>query len=121
MYEPRHEPLLPPLLFWVRMGRHLLAGFAVLLLALGIGMLGYWSLEGMAPVDAFLNAAMILAGMGPVDVLHTQSGKLFAGAYALFSGLVFTGLLAFVFAPVLHRFLHKFHIAQRSRDLQGSR
>jgi len=115
MYEHRHEPLLPAHLFWVRLIRHVLGGLLVLLLALGIGMLGYGFLEAMPPVDAFLNAAMILAGMGPVAELTTRAGKLFAGIYALFSGLVFAGLLALVLAPVLHRVLHKFHIAQRSR------
>lgn len=121
MYEHRHEPLLPAHLFWARLTRHALAGLLILAAALGAGMAGYQSFEGMAPIDAFLNAAMILSGMGPVAEMHTHQGKLFAGAYALFSGLLFVGLLGLVLAPVLHRFLHKFHIAQRRGEREDSR
>jgi len=64
----------------------------------------------MAWVDATVNAAMILGGMGPVNELHTNAGKLFAAAYALFSGIVFLVAIAVLLAPVVHRFLHRFHI-----------
>ena len=121
MYERRHEPLLPVRQFWARLIRHALAGLLVLGVALGVGMAGYAALEGMAPVDAFLNAAMILSGMGPVAEMHTYHGKLFAGVYALFSGLVFVGLLGLVVAPVLHRVLHTFHVARHRDDREDSR
>ncbi len=73
-------------------------------------MIGYRSLERMPWVDAFVNAAMILSGMGPVGPLQTDAGKLFAGCYALFSGLAFVTALGLIFAPLFHRFLHKFHL-----------
>ncbi|MEY4762135.1 MAG: hypothetical protein RLZZ200_1991 [Pseudomonadota bacterium] len=87
-------------------------GVAALLLILGsllIGMLGYMHFERLPAVDAFLNAAMLLGGMGPVDLPHTVSGKVFAGLYALYSGLLFLVTAAVLFTPVLHRLLHRFH------------
>jgi hypothetical protein len=79
---------------------------------LGIGMAGYGLAEGMGPVDAFLNAAMILSGMGPVGELKTTAGKLFAGFYAIFSGLLIVIASGFVLAPIMHRVLHAFHVEQ---------
>jgi len=80
----------------------------VVAVALDIGMVGYRAFEPMSWVDAFVNAAMILSGMGPVSSLQTDGGKIFAGCYALFSGLMFLTSLGIIFAPVFHRFLHKF-------------
>ena len=74
-------------------------------------MSGYHWLEGLSWLDAFVNAAMILGGMGPVAELHTANGKLFAGIYALFSGMVFLVVAGIVFAPVVHRAMHRFHIS----------
>jgi hypothetical protein len=79
-------------------------------LALGIGMAGYHTYEHMSWVDAFVNASMILSGMGPVSQLVTNSGKIFAGCYALFSGLTFIVIMGIIFAPILHRFLRKAHL-----------
>lgn len=76
-------------------------------------MLGYHLLERLPWLDAFLNAAMLLGGMGPVDAPHTPGGKLFAGLYALYAGLVFLVTAAIVFTPVLHRLLHRFHFSER--------
>lgn len=73
-------------------------------------MFGYHHFEKMSWIDAYVNAAMILSGMGPVEALHTSEGKLFAGTYALFSGIVFLVVIAIIFAPVVHRFLHQFHM-----------
>jgi hypothetical protein len=73
-------------------------------------MLGYRAFERMSWLDAFLNAAMILGGMGPVSPLQTAGGKFFAGCYAIFSGVVFITMAAVVLAPVVHRFLHRFHL-----------
>lgn len=88
----------------------------VIAVALGIGMAGYRAFEPMSWVDAFVNAAMILSGMGPVSPLQTDAGKMFAGCYALFSGLAFITSIGVVFAPVFHRFLHKFHLEEAKRE-----
>ena len=85
-------------------------GFGVVAVALAIGMAGYRWTESMDWVDAFLNAAMILGGMGPVGELRTTAGKLFAGAYSLFSGVVFLVVVGVMFAPLAHRLLHRLHI-----------
>lgn len=74
------------------------------------GIAGYRYYEGMPWIDAFLNASMLLGGMGPVGELHTESGKLFAGCYALYSGLVAIVAVGVMAAPILHRFLHRFHL-----------
>jgi hypothetical protein len=78
-------------------------------------MVGYHGLEAMPWLEAFVNAAMILSGMGPVDQLHTASGKFFAGCYALFSGLAFISAVSVVFAPIFHRFIHRFHLEADSK------
>jgi len=78
-------------------------------------MLGYHWLEHMRWIDAFANAAMILSGMGPIDPLKTDGGKLFAGLYAIYSGLAVILIAGVVFAPVVHRFLHRFHLDADSR------
>ncbi len=78
--------------------------------ALGIGVVGYHWSEGMPWIDALVNAAMILGGMGPVNALRTNGGKVFAACYALFSGLAFIVIMGVMFGPVVHRFLHRFHL-----------
>ena len=112
MFEHFHAPLLPTAKFLIRLARSAAAGLFVMLLALCIGMVGYHHFEHMSWIDSFANAAMILSGMGPLASLQTSSGKVFAGFYALFSGLVFIVFLGVVFAPVVHRFLHKFHLSK---------
>jgi hypothetical protein len=112
MYESKNEPLLSTRLFLRRFTRNLLLGLLVILLSLGGGMLGYAHFEKMSLVDSFVNAAMILSGMGPVSTLQTEAGKIFAGFYALFSGIVFLFIMAMIFSPVIHRFLHKFHLVE---------
>ena len=114
-YEHRNEPLLPWKRFLLhRVGRTLVLGLVVIVVSLLIGMLGYRITEGMDWLDAFLNAAMILGGMGPVATLHSAAGKLFAGLYALYSGLMLIGIAGLLLAPFLHRLMHRFH-------LEGSR
>ena len=76
-------------------------------------MIGYVSLEKMTWLDAFLNVAMLLGGMGPVNPPQTDGGKLFAGIFALYAGLVFIVMMALVFTPVLHRVMHRFHLRER--------
>jgi hypothetical protein len=110
MYEHRSEPLLPRSAFILRLAGHAGVSAGIVLGSLGIGMLGYHFLEGLAWIDALVNAAMILGGMGPVDVLHTVAGKVFASFYALYSGMVFLVAVGIVFAPVFHRILHHFHL-----------
>lgn len=83
---------------------------AVIAASLTLGVLGYRFIEGLSWVDAVLNASMILAGMGMVSELHTTGGKLFASAYALFSGIIFLTVAAILFTPLLHRLLHHFHL-----------
>jgi hypothetical protein len=79
-------------------------------------MAGYHWLEGLCWLDAYVNAAMILGGMGPVAEPHTAAGKLFAGTYALFAGIIFLVVAGVVFAPVAHRTLHRFHLADADRE-----
>ncbi len=112
MYEHRSEPLLPISRFIRRLIRHGLVALAIILCALGIGMLGYHNLEGLSWLDSFLNAAMILGGMGPVNELHSAGAKLFAGVYALFAGLIFIGVASIMMFPVAHRFLHYLHLEE---------
>jgi len=116
MFEHRSKPLLPRRQFYVRLARSAAVALLVVAAALGIGMLGYRSFEPMSWVDAFVNAAMILSGMGPVSSLQTDAGKIFAGCYALFSGLAFITSIGIVFAPLFHRFLHKFHVEEAKRE-----
>ena len=105
-----NKPLMPHHVFLKRLSRNLLIGFAVILLSLMIGMFGYHYYEAMPWIDAYVNAAMILSGMGPTTTLKTDAGKIFAGSYALFSGIIFLVIIAIIFAPVVHRFLHTFHM-----------
>src|ERR1700733_15555110 len=108
MRRTKHPRIAPVHIFVRRFLRNLVIGSAVMLFSLGLGMLGYSHFEKMNWVDAYINASMILSGMGPVDVLHTEGGKLFAGTYALFSGIVFLVVIAVIIAPVFHRFMQKF-------------
>jgi hypothetical protein len=91
-------------------------GVGLITAALLIGMIGYHVLESMSWVDSFVNASMILSGMGPVGELKTTAGKIFAGCYALFSGVAFLTSIGLIFAPVFHRFLHKFHLEVSSKS-----
>ena len=108
--ERKEEKLLAPRGFLRRLARY---AFVTLILVLGslvIGMCGYHYYENLSWLDSFLNASMILGGMGPVSALHTKGGKVFAGLYALFSGLVILGAAGLLFTPIAHRILHRFHI-----------
>jgi hypothetical protein len=116
MFEHRSKPLLPVSAFYWRLARSASIGLLVIASTLGIGMVGYRAFEGMSWVDAFVNAAMILSGMGPMSSLQTEGGKIFAGCYALFSGLAFFAILGIIFAPAIHRFLHRFHVDEARRN-----
>ena len=88
----------------------------ITLIGLAIGMTGYVVTEGMSLSDAYVNAAMILSGMGPMGELHTTAGKIFAGSYAIFSGLIIVLAAGFILAPIFHRVLHRFHVETRKQD-----
>ena len=111
MYERRHERLLTRRQFLLRLLRHFWLALGLVLASLAVGMLGYHTFEGLSWLDAFLNAAMILGGMGPVAPLQTTGGKLFAGLYALYSGMLLLVAVSILLLPVLHRLLHTFHLA----------
>lgn len=113
MYESRHQPPLPRPAFLARLARHLALALALLAASLALGMAGYMFFEGLTGVDAFLNSAMLLGGMGPVNAPQTTAGKLFAGFYALYAGLVFIVSAALLFTPLLHRLLHRFHWSEK--------
>jgi len=106
----RKRPLQSQRDFLVKLLRNLLASFSLIIVSLSIGAMGYHYLEAIPWLDAYLNASMILTGMGPVNELHTEPGKLFAIIYSLFSGVVFLSAAAVGFAPIAHRFLHRFHL-----------
>jgi hypothetical protein len=109
MYEAKTQAPLPPASFAKRLLIHMSVALCLLVVSLGIGILGYCYFESLSLLDAFLNSAMLLGGMGPVNAPVTPGGKLFAGLYALYAGLVFIVTAALVFTPVVHRVLHKFH------------
>ena len=116
VFEHRSSPLLPRQAFYRRVAICFLASQTLVAVALGIGMAGYHFFENMGWVDAFENAAMILSGMGPVSTLQTDTGKIFAGCYALFSGLMLITVTGIVLAPVVHRALHKFHLESGKKN-----
>jgi hypothetical protein len=108
-FERRGEPVLPwPAFFW-RLAGSTLIGAGLIVLSLAIGMIGYRRAMRMSWIDAFVNASMILSGMGPLADPQTSGAKLFAGLYALFSGLAVLAIAGVVFAPVVHRFVHYLH------------
>ena len=99
-------------MFLRRVGRHVVGALIVIGIALGIGVAGYHWLGGLGWVDSLLNASMILGGMGPVDPLKSDTAKIFAALYALFSGLAFIGIAGLMLAPFAHRLLHRVHLEE---------
>ncbi len=110
MFEHKSEPLLPMRLFLGRLVRSAGVGLTIVAVSLLIGMIGYRVLVNLGWVDSFLNASMLLGGMGPVDSPKTAAGKLFSGLYALYCGFAVLGIAGVIFAPVYHRFIHRFHL-----------
>ncbi len=96
-------------LFWRRMFNHFLIAMAILGFSLGVGILGYERYEDLPWRDAFLNAAMLLGGMGPVDTDLSEPGKIFTGLYALYSGLVVIAVAGLLLAPAVHHVMHHVH------------
>lgn len=113
--EKFHEPVASTRLFIGRLARSITLGLWFIVLALTLGMIGYHVFEGMSWSDAFVNAAMILSGMGPLGTLNSVAGKIFAGLYALFSGLIFIAIMGVIFAPVIHRFFHTMNLDGHDR------
>ncbi|MBS1174628.1 MAG: hypothetical protein H6R05_759 [Burkholderiaceae bacterium] len=109
MYEHKKQAVISRQQFNQRIQKHLFAVLLLLMISLAFGMLGYHGFEHLSWMDAFLNSAMLLGGMGPVNTPVTSAGKLFAGLYALYAGLVFIVTAALIFSPIAHRILHQFH------------
>jgi hypothetical protein len=116
VFEHRSEPLLSHRAFFGRLARSALLGAALITVSLFAGMAGYHAFEQLAWIDAFLNAAMLLGGMGPVAIPQTEAGKLFAGIYALYCGLVVLIAAGIILAPVAHRILHRLHLEEAERE-----
>ncbi|HEY3123287.1 MAG TPA: hypothetical protein VGK70_04415 [Thermoanaerobaculia bacterium] len=110
MFEHRLSPLLPMAAFRARLLKMASFGFALIAASLTVGMLGYHYIAEQTWADSFLNAAMILSGMGPVGDLKSTAAKIFAGSYALYSGLALILIAGIILAPIVHRFLHRFHL-----------
>jgi len=110
-FEHRAQSVISLRQFAVRMAHSGAVAVLLILLSLFAGMLGYHELEGVSWIDSFLNAAMLLGGMGPVGDVPNQAGKIFAGLFALYSGLVFLAVTALVLLPIFHYALHRFHWA----------
>lgn len=110
MFEHRKQPLLSPGDFLIRQLIYLLVALGIIIGSLVMGILGYHFFENLSWIDSLVNASMLLGGMGPVNVLHTNAGKLFASFYALYSGIVFLVSVGVILAPLYHRFLHRFHL-----------
>jgi hypothetical protein len=109
-FEHRTEPLLATQAFVCRVIVSFLFGISIILFSLAVGMAGYHFFEQLSWLDSFTNASMLLSGMGPLEQPQTEAGKLFAGIYALYSGLAVILVAGIAFAPIVHRFLHKFHL-----------
>ena len=109
-FEHKSEPLLARRQFAHRMALYAFFATGFLGISLVFGTMGYAFFANLSMIDAFLNASMILAGMGPVDKLDTTAGKLFAAIYAIYSGVAFLTFCGVLFTPVYHRFMHKFHL-----------
>jgi len=124
MYEPISKPVLPRRQFVSRVMRACLVGFGLIVFSLAIGMAGYhWFFPKLDWADAFVNASMILSGMGPLANPETTAAKIFSGVYALYSGLMLVMSAGVIFAPIVHRFLHKLHADEddlRERNKQAA-
>ena len=113
-FEHHSQALLPVEQFVSRLFASAGVAAALIVLSLFGGMFGYHKLEHLSWLDSFLNASMLLGGMGPIYIPTTEAGKLFAGIYALYSGLAVVMVTGIVLAPIAHRILHKFHIDERA-------
>ena len=113
LYEHQSRRPISRAAFAQRMLRHGALALCVTVGSIAIGMAGYMYYEDLPWRDAFLNTAMLMGGMGPVDALHTTAGKLFASIYALYCGLVLLVAASLLFAPILHRLMHRFRWSEK--------
>ena len=111
MYEHHKQPLANRKTFARRLMNNAVIALVILIVSLSIGMIGYHFFENLSWIDSLLNASMLLGGMGPVNPLKTDAGKIFASFYALYSGVVLLASVGILVAPIFHRFLHHFHLA----------
>ena len=111
-FEHHSKPILPFTKFLVRVTRYTFFSIVLLGFSLGIGVVGYHYTNDLPWLDSFLNASMILTGMGPVDPMTTDAAKWFASFYSIFSGVVFLSTVAIFLSPIVHRFLHKMHVSE---------
>lgn len=116
MFERRHEKLLPRREFLKRLVKFGVVSIGLIIASLLIGMAGYYTFEGLSWVDAFLNAAMLMGGMGQISLLRTDAGKIFAGVYALYCGMVLLIAVGIFAAPIVHRFMHRFHLEGETKS-----
>ena len=116
MFERHQERLLPRRAFLRRLAKYALISLSLVIVSLVIGMVGYHTFAGFSWVDSFLNASMLMGGMGPVNTLTSNAGKIFAGIYALYCGLIELAAIAIFAAPIFHRFLHHFHLENEQKQ-----
>ena len=120
-FERRHDRLAPLPIFIRRVIKSVLMALGLIAVCLLLGIIGYHWVANLNWVDSLLEASMILGGMGPVTTLRTDGAKIFASFYALFSGVVFIGIMGLVLAPAAHRLLHKFHLADEDENSGASK
>jgi hypothetical protein len=118
MFENKTEPVISRRRFYHRMSRAFGVTLLIVASSVAMGAAGYHYIAGLPWIDALLNAAMILTGMGPVDVLKTTAAKLFATFYALYSGVAFLSMMAVLLAPIIHRAMHTFHLDTEDEDAE---
>lgn len=109
-YEHKGEPVVSREVFLRRLGRNATVALSIIAVSLLVGIIGYRAIEGMGWIDAFLESAMLLGGMGPIHAPMTAAGKIFAGIYALYSGILVIGTAGIILAPIFHRVLHTLHV-----------
>jgi hypothetical protein len=114
-FEHRTQPVISSRQFAARLAQSGVIALTLIAVSLFVGMVGYRLFEGLTWIDAFLNASMLLGGMGPVNAPVTVGGKLFAGLYALYCGLAVIFVAGVILAPIAHRILHRFHVESRDQ------
>jgi len=120
-FERRVQRVVPPAVFLRRLGRNLVAALAIIGASLLVGMVGFVWFEGKDWVSAYDNAAMILSGMGPFEEAKSDAGRIFEGTYALYSGLTVILVSTLILAPVFHRVLHNFHVADEDEEKRAEK
>lgn len=112
MFEKHNKPLLPKEKYYKRLVNNFFWSLLIIFISLLIGIFGYHFIAKLSWIDSLLNSSMILTGMGPVNIMSDNASKIFASFYALFSGVAFLTTIAVMFAPIIHRFMHKFHLGE---------